>query len=154
MRALKTLIYVHKVRYLRHDPIHSDLSGWHLYVEDRSSLSLPAWVTLHAVIPQSHVSGQTGPAWGYPYAPMRGRLRCASQGRLPYHIFTRTGGGEKQTSQLVIHWYSWSTVLPNKIFGSQVLAEAESRGWIYDTGSPFIRLLLATESAVAIESTG
>lgn len=59
-----------------------------------------------------------------------------------------------QTIQLVIRWYSWSSVLPNKIFGSQVLAGAESRGWIYDTGSPFIRVLLATESAVAIESTG
>lgn len=49
-------------------------------------------------------------------------------------------GVQGRTSQ-VMHGYSWSAVLPNKSFGSQFLAGAESWGWIYDTGKPFIRVL-------------
>lgn len=40
--STETLIYVHKAYYFRHDLIYSDLSASHLYVEDKSSLSLPA----------------------------------------------------------------------------------------------------------------
>lgn len=109
LRVLDTLTYTQKAHYLKHDTIHSDFNEWH-YVEGISSHNRwaviawrgPVWATVHAFSSQPHMSWWADLVLRYVCTEISENLWCGSQRRLPYYMFTRSGGYKGVQAKLSI----------------------------------------------------